>query len=189
MAVFRSHNIYIDTERSGFYRENSEMKYEIIILAVITLIVLIVSFVKDRKKTLRGLKKGVKKFMTILIPLIIIVFSVSFVLYLIPEKLISKYLSGGDKYIQLFAASFLGSITLMPGFIAFPLAGILKQNNVPFMVISGFTSTLMMVGILTFPVERKYFGMKVAVLRNSFSYVIAIIVSLVTGLVFGEIWV
>lgn len=76
----------------------------------------------------------------------------------------------------------------MPGFIAFPLSGILKQNNVPYMVISGFTTTLMMVGILTFPMEKKYFGTKIAVLRNIVSFFIAIIVAIATGIFFGEIF-
>ena len=164
------------------------MKHEIIILAVITSIVLIISSLKDKQKTLSGLKKAGKKFITILLPLTIVVFSVSVVLYFIPENVIAEYLSRGNKYVQLLIASLFGSITLMPGFVAFPLAGILKQNNVPFMVISGFTSTLMMVGILTFPVERKYFGFRIALLRNSLSYVTAMIVSLITGIVFGEIF-
>ena len=120
--------------------------------------------------------------------LTIVVFSVSFVLYFIPETTISEYLSYGNKYISLMIASFLGSITIMPGFIAFPLSGILRQNNVPYMVISGFTTTLMMVGILTFPIERKYFGTKVAVLRNVMSFLIAIVVSIMTGIFFRELF-
>ena len=164
------------------------MKMEIILLASITLIVLIISFIKDRKKTLAGIKTAGKKFIKILMTLTIVVFSVSFVLYFIPETTISEYLSYGNKYISLMIASFLGSITIMPGFIAFPLSGILRQNNVPYMVISGFTTTLMMVGILTFPIERKYFGTKVAVLRNVMSFLIAIVVSIMTGIFFRELF-
>ena len=92
------------------------------------------------------------------------------------------------KYLGVLIASLIGSITMMPGFIAFPLGGILKQNGVLFMIISAFTTSLMMVGILTFPIEKKYFGTKVAILRNTVSFLIAIIVSIFTGIFFGEIF-
>jgi uncharacterized membrane protein YraQ (UPF0718 family) len=55
------------------------------------------------------------------------------------------------------------------------------------MVLSAFTTTLMMVGVLTVPLEKKYFGMKVTIIRNSASFFIALIVALMTGLFFGEI--
>ena len=76
---------------------------------------------------------------------------------------------------------------MLPGFIAFPLSGILKDNHVTYMVISAFTTTLMMVGILTFPIEKEYFGVKVALLRNGISFIIAIVIAIVTGIVFGEL--
>jgi len=57
-------------------------------------------------------------------------------------------------------ASFFGSITLMPGFIAFPLCGILLKKGVTYMVLSAFSTTLMMVGFVTFPLEKNILGLK-----------------------------
>jgi hypothetical protein len=76
----------------------------------------------------------------------------------------------------------------MPGFIAFPLCGMLLEKGVSYMVLSGFSTTLMMVGVLTFPVERAYLGTKVAVLRNLIYLMIAVVVTLITGLCFGELF-
>ena len=76
----------------------------------------------------------------------------------------------------------------MPGFIAFPLCGMLLEKGVPYMILSGFSTTLMMVGVLTFPVERAYLGTKVAVLRNLIYLVIAVVVTIITGLCFGELF-
>ena len=56
------------------------------------------------------------------------------------------------------------------------------------MVLSAFTTTLMMVGVLTYPIEKEYFGMKITVIRNIISFFIAIIVALVTGIFFGEMF-
>jgi len=45
----------------------------------------------------------------------------------------------------------------------------------------------MSVGVLTYPLERQYFGTKVTLVRNGISLLIALIVAFVTGLVFGEV--
>ena len=55
------------------------------------------------------------------------------------------------------------------------------------MVLSAFTTTLMMVGILTYPIEKNYFGTKVTIIRNLISLFIALIVALSIGVFFGEL--
>jgi len=113
---------------------------------------------------------------------------VSVVLFLIPGAVISDYLGGDNKFIGVLFASFLGSITLMPGFVVFPLAGILLKEGVAYMVLSAFTTTLMMVGVLTYPVEKQYFGIKVAIVRNVIGLFIALVIAVMTGIFFGEIF-
>ncbi len=113
---------------------------------------------------------------------------VSIVLFLIPDRVVSNYLGNNDKFTGAFFASLFGSITLMPGFVAFPLAGILSEKGVSYMVLSAFTTTLMMVGVLTFPIERRYFGVKVAIIRNAIGFLMAIVVAFMTGIFFGEIF-
>jgi len=113
---------------------------------------------------------------------------VSIVLFLIPDEVISKYLGGSNKFIGVIFASLFGSITLMPGFIAFPLAGILLKEGVAYIVLAAFTTTLMMVGVLTAPIEKAYFGMKVTVIRNVIGLFIALFVTLAIGVAFGEIF-
>lgn len=157
------------------------------VLLVITALSLLLSFFADRKKTFLGLKKAWKKFIKILVPLTAVLMLVAVVLYFIPESMISDYLIESNRFTGVFIASLFGSVTMMPGFIAFPLSGILRQNNVPYMVISAFTSTLMMVGVLTFPIEKSFFGTKVSIVRNIVSIIIALIVSVITGIFFGEI--
>ncbi len=113
---------------------------------------------------------------------------VSIILFLIPDKVISNYLGADNKFTGVAIASFFGSITILPGFIAFPLAGILLDKGVAYMVLAAFTTTLMMVGILTAPVEKAYFGIRVTVIRNVMSLFIALVVTVVIGLAFGEIF-
>ena len=145
------------------------------------------SFIVNSKKTLMAIKIAVKKFVNILPAFLTMLILVSVVLFLVPDKVISNYLGNSNKFVGVTFASFFGSITLMPGFIAFPLCGILLKKGVPYMVLSAFTTTLMMVGVLTYPIEKEYFGMKVTIIRNVISFFIALIVALMTGIFFGEL--
>ena len=158
-----------------------------LILYLATAILFIISLFANRQKTLKALKIAFNRFRKILPAFLTMLILISIVLYIFPQELILKYLGIGNKYISTLIASLIGSITLMPGFIAFPLAGILRQQSVPYMVLSAFTTTLMLVGIVTFPIEKEYFGIKVTIIRNVICFVIAIIVAFVTGVVFREI--
>jgi len=146
------------------------------------------SFLANRKKTLSALKIAAKRFVKILPAFLTMIILVSIVLFLIPDEVISKYLGGSNKFVGVIFASLFGSITLMPGFIAFPLAGILLKEGVAYMVLAAFTTTLMMVGILTAPIEKAYFGMRVTVIRNVMGLFIALLVTLAIGVAFGEIF-
>ena len=157
-------------------------------LYIIAGLAVLASFLANRKKTLSALKIAAKRFVKILPAFLTMIILVSIVLFLIPDEVISDYLGGSNRFIGVIFASLFGSITLMPGFIAFPLAGILLKEGVAYMVLAAFTTTLMMVGILTAPIEKAYFGIKVTVIRNVMSLFIALIVTLAIGVAFREIF-
>lgn len=158
-----------------------------IYLYAVVLVALLCSFITDRKKTCKALKIACKRFLKILPAFDGMLVLVSIVLTLIPNELIVRYLGKSNMFKGTLAASFIGSVTLMPGFIAYPLCGILLQKAVSYTVISAFTTTLMMVGFVTFPIEKKYFGTKVTVIRNVLSFFTALVVAVMTGIFFGEI--
>ena len=157
------------------------------LIIIFSALALAAAFIKDRKKAAAGLKKAFFRFIRIMPPLLFVLFLVAIVLWLLHEERISGLLSGNNRFIAWLSALLVGSLTLMPGFIAFPLGGILVQNGVQYMAVSAFTGSLMMVGIATFPVERKFLGTGTALLRNIFYLLIAAAVSLITGFVYGEL--
>ena len=148
---------------------------------------LLISFIANREKSLKALKLALKRFLAILPAFLSMLILLSVVLFLIPDTVVLHYLGRDGKFTGVIIASFLGSVTMMPGFIVFPLCGILLEKGVLYMVLSAFTTTLMMVGILTFPIEKAYFGKKVTILRNILSFFVALIVAVMTGIFFGEI--
>jgi uncharacterized membrane protein YraQ (UPF0718 family) len=101
----------------------------------------------------------------------------------ISPSMISRLLGTGSGPLGFIVASLVGSITLIPGFVAFPLAATLLDQGAGVAQVAVFVSTLMMVGFVTFPLERKYFGRRAALLRNGMAYVYSLVVALVIGAV------
>lgn len=145
-------------------------------MIIITVILTIISLIIDPKKTMKGIKKGMIQFFKILPTLLSVIIIISIVLHFVSNDLIVEYLGESAGWEAYISAAILGSVSLLPGFIAYPLAGILVKTGVSYAVISVFITTLMMVGILTIPIEAKYFGIKVTLIRNALSFLGAIVV-------------
>jgi len=145
-------------------------------------------FMVDQEKTIKGLKIGLKKISKSSPVFLNMIILVALSLYFISDQLILRFLGDGTGAIGVALAGALGSIAFIPGFVAFPLAGILLEKGVSYTVIAAFTTTLMMVGIVTYPIEKDFFGIKITVIRNIISLIMAVIVSIVIGLFYGELF-
>jgi uncharacterized membrane protein YraQ (UPF0718 family) len=157
------------------------------ILYVVTAIALAASAIASAGKTAAALKLAARRFVTILPAFLTMLVLFSVAITLLPQDVVMRLLGEQSGWMGVAIASVVGSVTLMPGFIAFPLCGALLKQGVPYMVLAAFTTTLMTVGVLTYPLERRYFGASIAIIRNAFSLLIALAVAVVMGLVFGEI--
>lgn len=149
----------------------------------LAIILLTISFFRDKKKTKMALKKAWKAFENILPEFLVVILLVGFMLAILNSDIISKVIGTESGWLGTILAAIIGSITLIPAFVAFPLAGMLLQNGAGTMQIAAFVSTLMMVGIITLPVEMKYFGKRVPVIRNSLAFFFSFLVAVIIGLV------
>jgi uncharacterized membrane protein YraQ (UPF0718 family) len=149
----------------------------------ITVIFLVISFIRDKKKTKMSLKKAWKAFENILPEFLVVILLVGVMLAVLNAETISKIIGADSGWIGVTLAAVVGSITLIPGFVAFPMAALLLQGGAGLMQIGAFVSSLMMVGIVTMPVEIKYFGKKITILRNVIAFIFAFIVAYIIGLV------
>ena len=152
-----------------------------LVFIIVSVILISVSFALDRRKTILGLKKGLKMFQNIALPFLNILILVSLTLYLVPPPLIVQYLGAESGYWGLAIAAVVGSITLIPGFISYPIAATLIRQGASYTTIATFMTTLMMVGVVTFPLEAKYFGRQVAAMRNMLNFAAAVIIGLLVG--------
>ena len=146
-----------------------------------TAILLWLSFLKDKKKTKMALKKAWKSFENILPQFLSVLIIIGIMLAVLDPETISRLIGKESGVLGMVIAAVVGSITLIPGFVAFPLAASLLSAGAGYGQIAMFLTTLMMVGVVTLPVETKYFGKQIAIKRNLFALIFAVCVSFVLG--------
>jgi uncharacterized membrane protein YraQ (UPF0718 family) len=102
-------------------------------------------------------------------------------LTIIPPESIKNVLGSSNTFISTIVSAVVGGITLIPAFVAFPLVGSLVDVGASIVPAVAFLTTLTMVGIVTFPLEKKEFGLKFALSRNVLSFMFAVIIALAMG--------
>ena len=147
------------------------------------LVGLLISLLKDREKTGNALKKAWKSFENILPSMLSVLLLIGLILSLVDERAISALIGAESGALGMLIAAVIGSITLIPGYLAFPLAASLLQAGAGYGQLALFVSTLMMVGLATFPLESKCFGTRTALKRNLLSLAVAVITSCLMGVI------
>lgn len=152
-------------------------------LWIITVIWFVVSLFKDKSKTFNSIKMSSGMMKNMIGEIIGILFLIGLILTFIPPEIIKKYLGQSNILLSTVISAFIGSITLIPAFVAFPLAGSLVNAGASIVPIVAFLTTLTMVGMVTFPLERREFGFKFALTRNLLSFGFAVIIALLMGVI------
>lgn len=152
-------------------------------LWIITGIAFIISIIKDKNKTLNSMKMARGMMKNMIGEIIGIMFLIGLILTFIPPETIKEVAGKSNTLIATIISALVGSITLIPAFVAFPLVGSLVDAGISIVPAVAFLTTLTMVGMVTFPLEKEEFGTGFAVARNSLSFVFAIIISLLMGVV------
>ena len=143
------------------------------------------SYKKDRKKTKPALMKSWKTFENILPAFAFILLLIGAAMALVSPAAVTELLGADSGATGMFIAAALGSITLIPGFIAFPLAKAVLDMGAGLMQVAVFISTLMMVGVVTAPMETQFFSRKTMLLRNGLSLLYSFLVAFVLAKVVG----
>lgn len=154
-----------------------------LIFLVVAVVLTIVSLIKDKKKTFAAMKKAKGMMGNMLGEIFAIIFLIGLILTFIPPETIKTFLGSANAYISTVVSALVGSITLIPAFVAFPLVGSLVDAGASIVPAVAFLTTLTMVGIVTFPLEKKEFGLKFAVVRNVMSFGFAIVIALLMGVI------
>lgn len=150
---------------------------------IITAGFLIFSFVKDKSKTKEALKSALGMGKGMLVSILSIIFAIGLLLTIFTPESIAAFVEKQNVLVATISAAILGTVTLVPAFIAFPLVGTLISGGVGIIPSVAFLTTLTMVGVVTFPLEIKAFGKKFTFVRNGLSFIFAIVIALVMGVI------
>lgn len=160
---------------------NSYMMY------ILVAVLLAISYYKDKKKTKMALKKAWKSFNNILPQFLGVIMLVGILLAVFNAEVVSKIIGSESGFVGVIFSAVVGAITLIPGFVAFPTAAMLLNNGAGYMQIGAFVSALMMVGVVTIPVEIKYFGKRLTIMRNVLAFLFSFVVAYIIGKVVAGI--
>jgi len=152
------------------------------ILLSIVGVALLASLIASRRKTLAGVLRGLKMLWAILPMLLGIIAGVSIALAAVPPASLARVI-GGQGPLPFVIALFVGSLALIPGVVAYPLAALLRDQGASTAVLAAFITTLMMVGIFTLPLEIRYLGRRIALLRNGLAFIGSLVVAVVMAVV------
>lgn len=153
------------------------------ILYAVTLSLLGFSAIKDKEKTMRALKKAWMSFESMLPQILTIILVIGIIVATLSPAQIASIMGAQSGWWGILLASLIGAVTLMPGFVAFPLAATLLNQGAGLPQIAAFVSSLMMVGFVTLPLEIQHFGKKAALTRNGLAFLFSFIVALIMGIV------
>jgi len=136
---------------------------------------------KDRQKIGQSLQMAGKSLLK-LIPLLVAVFGlVGLFQEFLPPQLVSQWLGESNGVLGLLLGASSGAVAIGPPLAAYPLAGSLLDAGAWPPAIAAFIISWISVGIVTLPFEAQIFGSRFALLRNSISFLVAMLGGLLLG--------
>lgn len=154
-----------------------------IIINLSAVIAFAVSIFFDKNKSKQAVKKAIMKALDLAPFMLIIITAIGLIFSFLPPELIKVYLGGNFNIIQVISAALFGAVMMIPSMIALPLAGSLVEAGASYTTIAAFVTTLTMVGFVTLPIELRELGTKITVLRNILSFIFAVLISFVIGVI------
>ncbi len=146
-------------------------------------ICLIASIIKSKEKSKKAFKVAGKALLKTAPSLLTVLGIVGLTLGILTPETISNMVGAEAGFTATIVAAVMGAITLIPSLVAFPLAGSLLRSGATVMTISAFVTTLVMVGIITAPMEIKTLGKKFTLLRNGLGFLAALIIAGIMGMI------
>lgn len=156
---------------------------DIVAIYLLSLVVFIVSYTRNREKTRRCIElaiTNIKKSIPAVITVVVIIYILSG--QFDPES-IKKY-SDKNKYRNIIAISLAGSLVHLPVLILYPvLSEMVGKADIEYIV--AVLASVYMVRLMSFPLEAKIVDKKIAFWRNLFNFISVILISIMMGYLYN----
>lgn len=159
-----------------------------LILYLVSALLIIISYKKDKEKTKKALLKGWKSIENILPQFLGIILVVGITLAVLKPEMISNIVGNNSGILGVIFSAVIGSIIMMPTFVAFSTGDMLLKSGAGVAQVIALISTLTLIGIITIPLEAKFIGKKATIYRNILAFVFSIIVAFFVEMVVTVIW-
>jgi len=113
----------------------------------------------------------------------IIIIAIGLLLGFVPPDQISTFVGDQSGAGGVLLIGLVGALMHIPALLSFPLASSILENGASVTAVAAFITTLTMIGMITLPLEIKILGKKMALLRNGISFVIAILIAFIMGMI------
>ncbi|MFH1589897.1 MAG: permease [archaeon] len=147
-------------------------------------LLLFLSYRKNKEKFYDSLKISWKSGKNLLPIFLVVIILLMFTNSFLSKDFMNEYFTLFSGLSGILGAAILGSIVHIPPFIAFPIGGQILQSGVNAGVIAVLINTLIMVHTFTIPIEVKEMGWKFAIVRNGLSFIFAIIIGIIIGVLY-----
>jgi len=150
-----------------------------VIYLLIAFILLILSAVKDTKKTKQALKASGKIALTVFPVLFLIFILMGVVSAFVSKETIASWLGSGSGVSGIFIGEIVGCFALIQPAAVFPFAGILRDRGASYGAILGFVMTGILIGVSTLSFEIKLFGKNFTLTRNILTFVLVFLIGII----------
>lgn len=99
----------------------------------------------------------------------------------VPPEVIRGWLGSDNQLLSLLNGGLVGAVAIGPPVAAFPLAGSFIKTGAWPPAAAAFIVSWVSVGVLSLPVEAHVFGWRFALLRNSITFIAALLIGLLIG--------
>lgn len=152
----------------------------LITIWIATVLALMVSYQKDKSRTLKALARSIDSIKGLSSGLLGLISIVGMILAVIPQETMVRVFDLHG-VVGFVVVSLIGAVVTIPGPIAFPLAGSLLKMGANPAALASFITTLTMVGLVSAPMEASYFGRRFTIIRQVSSFLAAIAIGLIMG--------
>jgi uncharacterized membrane protein YraQ (UPF0718 family) len=154
-----------------------------VIYLVVAFILLILSAVKDIKKTKQALKASGKIALTVFPVLFLIFILMGVVSAFVSKETIASWLGSGSGVLGILIGEIVGSFALVQPAAVFPFAGVLHDRGASYGAVLGFVMTAILIGVSTLPLEIKLFGKNFTIMRNVLTFILVFLIGMIFMLI------
>lgn len=141
----------------------------------------LVGFRKDAEKVRLSLLTARQTLMR-MAPLLLSIFAlIGLFNEFVPPSLVQQWLGAENKLLALLNGGLVGAVAIGPPVAAFPIAASFIEGGAWPPAAAAFIVSWVSVGVISLPVEAHVFGWRFALLRNSLTFVAALLIGLLIG--------